>query len=191
MIRRGVMGGAPTVVVRSLSERTRTFKNPLTNKIQTVRLRDETELRGVDEVAAIVAKHQDFNITASGMGRPKCPPLPVNIAEPYYLGVTCRVYPEVRSTSDLHEESRGPEGIPSYGKICDIERTIGFFTNPHDMALIRIPGAGCGRFWIEFDLGNNLFPKFDRKDLMLLDPEVVSEARRIFEIEFVQGCKWG
>jgi hypothetical protein len=97
----------------------------------------------------------------------------------------------LRSMSDLHEESGGPPGVPDFGDKCADSPQRGFFTNPHTMQLIKVPKAGCARFWVEFDLGNSVFPPMDDERLDILDPEVVREAENIFGRRFVQGCQWG
>jgi hypothetical protein len=59
------------------------------------------------------------------------------------------------------------------------------------MEVIEVAGAGCARFWVEFELGKSLFPPFDRGDLEFLDPGIVAGAERLFGVGFAQGCHWG
>ena len=70
----------------------------------------------------------------------------------------------------------------------------GYFTDPYDLETIEVPEAGCARFWIEFELGNSVFPPeeaFRRSRLDLLDPAVLAMATDAFGITLVQGCSWG
>ena len=59
------------------------------------------------------------------------------------------------------------------------------------LEVIKVPGAGCARFWIEFALGKFLFPEIQGDNLELLNPAIAGEAEQIFGAEFVQGCHWG
>jgi hypothetical protein len=68
--------------------------------------------------------------------------------------------------------------------------TDGYFHNPHTMEIIKVPQAGCSRFWIQFELGKFLCPAVNNS-LELLNPAIVKEAKNVFGIEFVQGCYWG
>jgi hypothetical protein len=156
-----------------------------------VELKDQKKLQSLDEVVNAVVSLQDYELNLACMGRPKLPPLRINFNEPYHLGITCRVYSKCRSTSDLHEESNCDEKTVRYGKICSELQTDGLFTNPHNGEILKISGAGCARFWIEFELGKFLLPEFTKNNLEILNPFIVKEAERIFGIKFVQGCYWG
>jgi hypothetical protein len=191
MVERGVMGGEPALKMRTPSDRIREVRNPFTGATEVWRIMDHTNLASVSGVAGAVATLKEFWIEISGSGRPRNPPLPVDLKDDYYVGVTCVISPEVRSTSDLHEESESALELPFHGRPCQGRPKRGYFSNPYTMEIIEVRGAGCARFWIEFQLGNNLFPKFDTGNLNLLDVAIVKQAANIFKKNFAQGCVWG
>jgi hypothetical protein len=143
------------------------------------------------DIAAAIVGLKDYYVEVSGMGRPRNPPLPLNLGDPYYLGVICRLSSQLSSTSDLHEESGGRDNVPFYEDPCDEIPRSGFFSDPYTLQIIEVPNAGCGHFWIEFALGNSLFPRIERGSLDILDPAVVINAEQLFQSRFVQGCTWG
>ena len=64
------------------------------------------------------------------------------------------------------------------------------FHNPTTLEAIEVPGAGCARFWIDFEFGNELFPEVGA-NLDLLNPTIIDVAIEVFGTRFVQGCQWG
>jgi hypothetical protein len=67
--------------------------------------------------------------------------------------------------------------------------SMGIFSNPDTLEMIKVPGAGCSRFWIEFRYGK-VFPNIE-DNLNLLHPTVVTTAEETFGTMFAQGCRWG
>jgi hypothetical protein len=176
----GVVPGARAIVLRVRSGKTREYPNPFTGGTVTVELKDSTQLNALEQLESAAADLIDFEVELSGVGRPKLPPLEIDFAEPYYVGVTCFVSSILRSTS-----------ADSYGKPCDFPSIAGVFQNPESGETIEIPEAGAARFWVEFELGKFLCPKIDNGNLDLLDPAIVAVAQRSFDRSFVQGCLWG
>lgn len=151
---------------------------------------EETErksLADTTEIETNVSALGDFLLELSGTGYPKTPPLSIHSDTPYHLGVTCRVYSKCRSTSN--DRAANPKTI-SYGRPCPESQRDGIFHNPHNGEALIIPGAGCARFWIEFELGKFLCPEFTNTSLQFLNPVIQTEAVKIFGTEFVQGCHW-
>jgi hypothetical protein len=114
----------------------------------------------------------------------------------YEFKIYCCLQPDVVSMSDYHVDDldgvgKTPEGetVMPFGHICSAANRTGFFSNPKTMELIRVTGAGCARFWIEFAFGKWLFPKDDSLDL--LPANVVDAAQQIFRVRYLQGCHWG
>jgi hypothetical protein len=60
------------------------------------------------------------------------------------------------------------------------------FRNPWNNAEIKVPGAGCARFWIEFMFGNWQVPRIE-KSLDLLPPEIMVLVTETFGVSFSQG----
>ena len=191
MVRRGVMGGEPSLTMRTPSTRVREGRNPFTGELEVHPMMDHTKLGGVDRVAEAVGTRADYQVEASGAGRPRNPPLPLDFEGPYLVGVICRSSSRLCSTSDPHEESGGACGVPFFGTPCEGGIKRGLFCNPHTLEIIEVAGAGCARFWVEIELGKSLFPPFDGGDLDFLDPAIVAEAERLFGVPFAQGCNWG
>ena len=191
MVAKGVVPEPPTLLLRTPSDRTREIWNPFTKAMQVMKLKDRKELDGIAQIANAIGVLTDYEIEVAGTGRPTTPPIPIEFDEPYYLAVTCFVSSALCSTSDWHDDLRGEPTVPFYGEPCDKEEPMGFFSDPHSGRGINIAGAGCARFWIQFELGKFLFPQLKNDDLSILHPTVVKEARRTFGIPFVQGCSWG
>jgi hypothetical protein len=85
--------------------------------------------------------------------------------------------------------ARGPGYINcSTGRI---KVSTGFFTNHKTGETIRVPNAGCARFWIGFALGNWLLPEMKSNSLDLLPMPVVDAAHKALSMRFTQGCYWG
>jgi len=191
MLARDVIAGQPTLTLRTPSAKTRQARNPFTGEVRHYPMTDHQSIPTVSQVATAIAALRDYHIGIAGTGRPANPPLPLDFDQPYHLGITCVVSSILRSTSDPHEESEVPSGIPFHGDPCTNTPKVGYFTNPHTLELIKVRSAGCARFWIEFELGNNLFPRFDDGTLNFIDPLILHEAEKTFGTRFVQACNWG
>jgi hypothetical protein len=191
MLSRGVVPAEErSVVLRTPSARPRVGKNPATGEKIALAGAERKELKSAGEFAGAIGGAGEYWAEVGGTGWPKLPPLPLDLDEPYYVGVVCRVSSVLRSTSSLEEERKGVEFYDEPHKGKD---HTGYFTHPDDPELIlKVAEAGCARFWIEFELGNSVFPIFDNPDsLDLLDESIVADAKRAFGIDFVQGCSWG
>jgi hypothetical protein len=189
----GGVPGTPEIKLRTPSTRTRSGVNPFTGEKVVILMKDHAAIPSIGEIARVANGYSDYEVEVSGVGSPAMPPLRIDFDEPYYVTITCNVSSCLRSTSDLHlEDDTQIESNPvSYGEPCTLDGTEGFFTDPQSGALIRVPEAGCSRFWIEFQLGKFLFPTIDSGNLEILNPELVRAAMRTFETTFVQGCHWG
>jgi hypothetical protein len=185
MIARGAIPGEVSLTLRTPSTRTRQGINPFTRQLETWPMKDHTHLQSATQAASAIAKHKDYEIVASGFGRPKHPPIPLNFTDPYHLGITCIISSTLRTTSDHHHR------VPHYGDPCTTPTQTGYFTNPHTTERIEVPNAGCAQFWIEFELGKSLFPPLPNQILDILNPDIIQEAQNTFALHFVQGCHWG
>jgi hypothetical protein len=115
----------------------------------------------------------------------------------YEFNLSCSLKPNIVSMSDDHMAEftggKTPEGetvVPS-GESCSAAHRTGFFSNPKNNESIRVPGAGCARFWIEFGFGKWLFPDIKDSSLDLLPANAVNAAQQIFGVRYLQGCHWG
>jgi len=193
IVSRNVVPDNPTIVLRIPTGKFREYPyvNPFTGEKIKFEIKDRKKLDRLEDIATALEPLGDYEIEVASVGKPKLPPLLIDFEESYHVGVTCFVYSTPRSTSDLHDNSAAEEKIVPYRKPCMELPREGYFTDPHTMKMIKIPDAGCALFWVEFELGKFLFPKFSNEKLEFLNPAIVSEAKKIFEIDFVQGCYWG
>jgi hypothetical protein len=192
MVAWNVVPGIPTISLRVPTGKTHEYPylNPFTGKNLTVELKDRKKLGTLTEIAAAVEQLRDFELEVAGVGLPKLPAIAIECDGPYHVGVTCYVYSQLRSTSDPHEQPTSEKEVTGYRQVFTGTETEGYFTNPCNMEVIKVPSAGCSRFWIEFELGKFLCPKISNT-LELLNPAIVKEAENVFGIKFVQGCYWG
>jgi hypothetical protein len=79
--------------------------------------------------------------------------------------------------------------IPAFGSRCEAEPDAGIFSNPWTGSAIEVAGAGCARFWIEFEFGKFVLPRIEDR-LDLLSPAVVNLAEDCFKSGFIQGCRF-
>jgi hypothetical protein len=134
-----------------------------------------------------------FDKTIYGNGRGVDPEV-----ESYEFQISCYLRPDVVSTSAVNEDdldrpslAEEAETLVLQGETCSASSRTGFFFNPYTQEVIRVPGAGCARFWIEFGFGKWLFPEMKNNSLDLLPANVVGAAQQIFGGRYLQGCCWG
>ena len=192
IIAQKVVPGKPSITLRVPTGEFREypFINPFTGQNLKVEIKNQKVLNSVDEIASTAEALRDYELEVAGVGKPRLAPLFVNSDKPYHLGVTCIVHSSPRSTSNLHETSAGKSKAIPYGEACTELPDRGYFTNPYTSEVIEVRGAGCASFWIKFELGKFIFPEFTDDSLELLNPQIVAQARSLFQMEFVQGCYW-
>jgi hypothetical protein len=191
VIAHGVVPGIPQVfltVVRGYQE----VPDPFTGGMRRIPKRDRRRIE-LNQIAESAASLVDYEISFGDRGFPKLPPLPLpdDVPGDFHVETTIVVSSMLRSTSDTYNGFAPPPiEMPMFGTPCETPADVGYFSNMHTGGLIKVPGAGSARFWIEFELGSFVFPPI-HDHLNLLAPEIVQEAERIFGIEFVQGLHWG
>jgi hypothetical protein len=79
------------------------------------------------------------------------PAVEVDFKSIYAFDVLCRLRPEVVSTSDWHDSATIVRGAPSFGQPDRSHNRLGIFHHPFTSEIIKVPNAGCARFWIEFE----------------------------------------
>jgi len=193
MVFQNVVPGNPSITLRTPTGKFREYPhiNPFTGEKIRFEIRDRKNLMNLDEITKALESLDDYELEVAGVGRPDLPPIPLEFNEPYHISVTCFVNLAYRSTSDLHDESDCDEKAPPYRESCLGLPKVGFFSNPHNMEVIKVPEAGYARFWVEFGLGKSLFPELKNYSLDILNPQIITEAENVFGVEFVQGCYWG
>ncbi len=202
------LGGAPlqsALRVGKLSGQFRTGWNPLTGTKSQIPRRDYSRLKDISEISEQLKGLDDYILAMSGKGPPRIPPFSLyNVtdlekpqsSEPtdyefrgtYSLEVRCCLHAEAVATSNWHDETSIPREAP-FGDPCPAKDRTGSFHHPCTGAIIRVPKAGCARFWIEFEFGKWLLPRI-YDDLNLLTPAIVDCAEECFGTSFVQGCRW-
>lgn len=194
----------PGYAVGRLTGEFRTGMNPLTGEQISVPRRSLTKLKELAEIAKILEGNDDYNVTMEGKGLASRPPFPLcrvensqqcNTVTPYTgeygYSARCCVRAHAVSMSDWHEEiAPAPENVAPFDSPCPSESRKRFFHNPYTSEVIELSGAGCSRFWIEFECGKWLLPKIDNS-LELLAMPILNTARELFRADFVQGCRWG
>lgn len=180
------MGSAPSdaiIRVGKHSGRARHGTNPLTGEKITIPVRDWVVLQDVLEIKTALDLN-DYDIAMSGKGPPQLSPFAlyaikdgseVEFADVYAYEIRCRLRPQIVSTS----------GTSGFGQPCFPASQTGTFTHPKTGSPIEVPGAGCARFWIEWEFGKWVFPKIaDSFDV--LEPTIL-EAAETFHTRFAQA----
>ena len=178
--------------------RIREVQNPFTRKMQQHRMpsrrRPRAEhLSGASQIVALADQEQEYDVSVASTVQPTNPPLDIGSvdekgtwqswAEPYHLEICCRV------RSSLVRLCYFKQG--EFDEDCTEDESEGFFEHPLLPSPVRIPNAGCGRFWIEFEYGKWLYPRPKNDGVALLAPDVTRLAAEIFGTPFVEACLWG
>jgi hypothetical protein len=73
----------------------------------------------------------------------------------------------------------------------DPENSTGYFTDPDDMTVFEVQGAGCASYSIELHFGKWLRPRSDSGHLALADPDFTRLAEETFGLDFLRGFSSG
>jgi hypothetical protein len=148
---------------------------------------------GLREALHALQGLDEYNVLMFGSGPPKLSLFPVYTFVdvkrvpydgPCHFEVRCCLEPEIVSTP-------GNSNCPPFGSPCGPTHRTGHFSNPGGGETIRVPKAGCARFWIEFNFGKWLFPEIKDNNLNLLPASVVEAAQKAFSVRLAQGCFYG
>ncbi len=131
-------------------------RNPVTGEANEMRSpswrpKRLAKLAAPSELETRAASLDEYDVAMSGEGRPRLAPLQFEFDGPYCLTVNCRIRSTPVSTSWFFGQSPSGKKPVRFGE--DSAETLGLFADPHTEALIEVPGAGCARYWIEFELG--------------------------------------
>lgn len=202
------LGAVPTkarlVIVTSRAARLASTKkiahregrNPLTGETVVI---PGLHLKAVLAIRSELVGLREYEVRMFGEGPSKLPLFPFHAkfnprGQPYEFEVGCCLRPKVVSTSDYHRDGviiPEAEKVARFGDACSASDRLGFFINHATGETIRVPNAGCARFWIEFGFGKWLFPEMKVNSLDLLPACVIDAAKKAFAMQFAQGCHWG
>ena len=168
----------------------------MTGETISIPMPDEIKIDRTVDVARTIEGLEDYNVLASGEWSPEDRPLVLFTIDrvlfegSYLCEVSCHVRPEFISTScwDKFACPNAPS-VPGFGETCKTEIGIGIFSHPWTGKAIKVPNAGCARFWIEFEFGRFLLPKMS-ESLDVLSSAMVTKIEDCFGTEFVQGCRF-
>ena len=187
----------PGLVVRRFTGRMRESKNPWTGETLMRPDPDWAMIESCNEIPARIDGAAHFTVFASGEW--KSDDLPIALfttdgkpfAQDYLCQVGCELRPTPVSTSAWDVEAgRNIHNVPSFGSSpCNPDDDTGIFPNPWNGEAVKVPHAGCARFWIEFEFGKFIYPRVDNT-FDLLSPSIVREAEQCFQTKFVQGCRF-
>ncbi len=161
-------------------------------------------LSAASQIVPLAEQEQEYDVSVVSTLPPTNPPLDIggvdekgtwqSWAEPYHLEICCRVRESLVRLCHLKsgEDPNTPDfWNPKFDEDCTDDESEGFFEHPLLPSPIRIPNAGCGRFWIEFEYGKWLYPRPKNDGVALLAPEVTRLAAETFGTAFVEACLWG
>jgi len=187
------IGASPVsakLVVMKPSGRLRSFTDPLTGEKKSFPAHDRVVLENIADLASTIQMLQQYIVSLDGQGPPRRPPFALyhngaSFDGEYGFAVRCCLRAEPVCTSDLGDnEDRG--ALAEFGQSCSTLSETGRFRNPANGAVIEVAGAGCARFWVEFEFGKWLLPKIE-DSLDILDPAITKLANWAFAMEFAQG----
>jgi hypothetical protein len=177
----GASPTSPKLILMKPSGRLRFFTDPLTGEKKSFPAHDRVVLGETADLAPLIQPLQEYFVSLDGQGPTQRPPFMLyHNAAPfegeYGFSVHCRLRAEPVCTSDL----------PKFGQACSALGEAGVFRNPESGAVIEVAGAGCARFWIEFEFGKWLLPKIG-VSLDILELGIVALTNQAFAMEFAQG----
>jgi len=186
----------PGLVVAKPSGRLRWGTNPMTGEKISIPESDLSNLKGFQDIPALIEGSKHYTVTQSGQWvRANCPMALFKTdgslyEEDYVCTARCELRPEVVSTSAWDVEA-GPNtrNVPAFGSVCENAVKNGIFPDPWTGNVIEVANAGCARFWIEFEFGRFIYPKVTN-GLDVFSSAIVSGAERCFYTKFAQGCRF-
>jgi hypothetical protein len=178
----------------------------LSLKMPSRRVDRPQQLADLTQITGLATDQPEYDVWVECVGVPRNPPLDIGHVEngawkktndPYHLEIRCRVRARIVRLYSLRSEEalHGPPASATFEPIftdedCDLDEHDGLFVHP-EIGAIRIPNAGCGTFWIEFNYGKFVFPRVKDKGVNLLEESIVNLATATFGTDFVQACSWG
>jgi hypothetical protein len=189
LINLGVLSTEPECLLKTRSAATRTVTNPFTLEPMTIPCYDTREVPHPSALESAAGELLDYTVFASSYWKPRLPPVPISSEGAYAITASCHVSSLVRSTSNLIQDGPPRPVVPAFWDPCETDLADAYFTNPHDGSVFTVPGVGCARFYVEFELGRWLFPDLSTGSLEIINPQVLCLAEDLFGVRFGQGCR--
>ena len=176
------------LILMKPSGRMRQFTNPLTGEVKSVPANDRLTFEKAADLNSAIESLERYSVALDGEGPPTVPAFALYFknapfVETYGYAIRCCLKDEPVSMSCLGYEQTENE-LSSFGKPYVEQDAL--FRLPDTGELIKVAGAGCARFWIEFEFGKWLLPKFDHS-LELMNPSILALATQSFSLTFKQG----
>jgi hypothetical protein len=179
----------PTISVAILSGQVRQYKNPFTGQMTSQATRKAKKVKDIAALPSALEGLDDYDVALAGKGPPRLPAMVFDSNDEYEFSVNLCLREHVISTSDWHDEVPIDRKVEMFGTPCDARNRLGIFHYPSTLEVIKVPNAGCARFWIEFEYGQALFPTID-DHLDLIEPKIIAAAEKALGVKFSQGCRW-
>lgn len=188
----------PGLTIGRPTGRNRKVKNAYTGEMMELKVpeMERPQLQNPSEIANVVERLTHYSVRLSGQWSALSSPIQLFMPDgalfdkPCVCTVGCEQRSEPVTMSDLwNEEERTARGILRFGEACAKLGGPGYFMHVRDGSTIEVSGAGCARFWIEFEFGKFLFPRMG-SGLDLLDQSFLAMAEQTFGINFNQGCRY-
>ena len=189
----GSVGG---LAVAKPSGRVRWGTDPMTGEKISVPQYDRVELPTPEAVTTAIEETEHYTVMQLGLWVGSDSPIDLfqtdgkPYEEDYVCTVRCELRGEAVSTSTWDIES-GPDlrHVPEFGSPCVGHTAFGIFPNPWTGSVVEVEGAGCARFWIEFEFGRFLYPKIT-DSFEVMNPALVGWAEQCFHVKLAQGCRF-
>ena len=180
----------PGLTVRKPTGLLKSVTNPITGEVQTFPEWARFTPEGFTDIPPVIDGLNHYAVQQKGewgladrplilYGTDRTP-----FEKPYLCDVRCELRPEPVITSAWDLEA-GPNirNVPLFASACKGKNATGIFPNPWTGDVIEVPGAGCARFWIEFEFGKFIYPDVT-SSFDLFKPSIISKIEGCFETKF-------
>ncbi|HTW47024.1 MAG TPA: hypothetical protein VMD92_03685 [Acidobacteriaceae bacterium] len=176
----------------------RTAQDPWTGEMMTtnVPVSENVRLKRPAEIPGLIEPLSNHTVLLSGKWSAEYRPIALftpdgaSFEKDYLCTVSCRQRPEPVTMSEVwNEAEREARRLPDFGAPCGSAGGPGYFTHPSSGNTIEVPGAGCARFWIEFEFGKFIFPRMKHGVDSIAKP-LLSSAEESFGVRWAQGCRY-
>lgn len=186
----------PGLIVAKPSGTVRWGTNAMTGEKISIPAFDRQTIERFEDIPALIEGSKYFTVAQSGQWAEKDRPLDLlktdglPFEDTYICTVRCELRPKAVSTS-AWDVKAGPNArnVAAFGSECENVIRDGIFPNPWTGDVIEVAGAGCARFWIEFEFGRFIYPEIT-DSLEVLNPALVSGVEQCFSTKFAQGCRF-
>jgi hypothetical protein len=186
----------PGLIVRKPSGKLRWGTNAMTGEKISIPEQGRRKLEEFEDIPAAIEGCTHCTVSQSGQWAGMNRPIDLVGADgvpfegTYLCTVSCELRSRAVSTSAWDVEA-GPNtrDVPEFGSPCKGVVPKGIFPNPWTGVPIEVEGAGCARFWVEFEFGKFIYPKA-ADTLNVMRHAIVRGVEECFETSFAQGCRF-